>query len=399
MGRFAGRPCRPRPPGNPSPSRADLVRKSTLSGANGQASFPDKIGGRRVTPLGADRLLDGCLRTLRALGKPVSAELTSSFGEHASSRRKRRSLHLKLGVKAAPLSFEIRTTRTHLSDPLATAIIAEAKRVQGPWLLCAPHVPGSIAHRLASEGVSYVDSAGNCHIEADGLLLVHVEGKPRPRETRPRLAGLKSHQLLFALLAQPALVHAPVRKVALAAGIGKSAALELLGQMRAQGLLDGNPGGVLHARRMLLDRWLSAYAELVRPSWLLTRCQPTAVDPPALEALIERACENCAWALGGTAAASRMLATDRGAETVLHLAEAPSDLLERLRAVPAPNGSLTILRTPGTLAYQGAKPHLAHPLLVYSELLTAAKPETRDAASALHQQFLAERAPTIEAAP
>jgi len=142
----------------------------------------------------------------------------------------------------------------------------------------------------------------------------------------------------------------------------------------------------------LLDRWLTAYAETVRPSWLLTRCRTQVSDPHALEAVIERVCENRVWAFGGTAAACRMLQFDRGTETVLHLAEVPADLLEQLQAVPASDGPLTILRTPGALAYQGAKPHLAHPLLVYSELLTSTEPRAVRAASALREQFLAKAA-------
>ena len=96
------------------------------------------------------------------------------------------------------------------------------------------------------------------------------------------------------------------------------------------------------------------------------------------------------WAFGGAAAASRMLQFERGTETVLHLSEIPGDLLERLQAVPATDGPLTILRTPGALAYRGAKPHLAHPLLVYSELLTSPDPHAVRVANALREQFLAQ---------
>jgi hypothetical protein len=107
-----------------------------------------------------------------------------------------------------------------------------------------------------------------------------------------------------------------------------------------------------------------------------------------LEALIERVCGNRVWAFGGFAAASRMARIDRGTETVLHLAEIPLGLLEQLQAVPAPDGSLIILRTPGVLAYQGTKPRLAHPLLVYSELLTSHEPHAAQAANTVREQYL-----------
>ena len=339
--------------------------------------------------------MNGCLRVLRALGRTVSAELISCDSAYAGSTP-RRVLQLKFGPKAMPLSFEVRTTGTHLSGPLASGIIDERKRTAVPWLLCAPYVPGPIGHRLAAEGASYVDAAGNCHIESEGTLIAHVEGKKRVRPSGMRTSGIKSHQLLFALLAQPDLADAPVRKIALAAGIGKSSVLDRVGRWNAQALLDHDPGRGLHSGRVLLERWLTAYVEVVRPSWLVARCQPMVTEPRALEALIERVCDRRVWAFGGTAAASRMLAIDRGVETVLHLAELPSSLLQQLQATAAPNGSLTILHTPGTVAYQGASPHLAHPLLVYSELLTSAEPKARQTASALRREFLADLDPQFD---
>lgn len=326
--------------------------------------------------LKVDQLIRGCLGSLRALGAAVHAELICRDSRYARSRRTR-IIQLRFGTKAPLLSFEVRTTGTHLSDPLATGIIDEAKRAGGPRLLCAPFVPRAVGHRLAAEHVSYVDSAGNCRIETEGILLAHVEGRKRIRDSDARAPGIKSHQLSFALVAQPELVDAPVRRVALAAGIGKSAAFELLGNFAQQGLLDLSPGaGGLHAGRVLLERWLTAYVDVVRPSWLVTRCQPTLDDPFELEALISRICEGRVWALGGAAAASRMLATDRGADTILHLAEDSPDVLDQIRAIPAQRGSLTVLHSPGTVAYRGARPHTAHPLLVYTELSTSADPQT-----------------------
>jgi len=83
-----------------------------------------------------------------------------------------------------------------------------------------------------------------------------------------------------------------------------------------------------------------------------------------------------------------MIPTTRSTETVLHVANPPPDLRERLQAVPAASGSLTILRTPGKLAYQGTMPHLAHPLLVYTELLVSAEPQAGQTAGTLRERFL-----------
>src|SRR5690348_15803888 len=48
---------------------------------------------------------------------------------------------------------------------------------------------------------------------------------------------------------------------------------------------------------------------------------------------------------------------------------------------PALGRARTILRTPGTVAYAGPEPRLAHPLLVYTEMMTSTDPRTREAAA------------------
>jgi hypothetical protein len=40
--------------------------------------------------------------------------------------------------------------------------------------------------------------------------------------------------------------------------------------------------------------------------------------------------------------------------------------------------------------FEGVEPHLAHPLLVYAEMLASRDPRTREAAEDLRRQFLPE---------
>jgi hypothetical protein len=80
----------------------------------------------------------------------------------------------------------------------------------------------------------------------------------------------------------------------------------------------------------------------------------------------------------------------RGEETVLHVATMPPDMPKALRMIPADDGPLTILRTPGVLAYAGTQSHLAHPLLVYTEMLASVDPRMVEAATEIGQRFLAE---------
>jgi len=63
-------------------------------------------------------------------------------------------------------------------------------------------------------------------------------------------------------------------------------------------------------------------------------------------------------------------------------------MLRPLRMLAADDGPITVLRTPGTLAYKGSAPHLAHPLLVYSEMLISTDVRMREAAAEVRERFL-----------
>ena len=336
----------------------------------------------------ADPMLEACLATLRSLGPSVEVALVQRSG---AGGRTDGELDLRLGSKGRRERFVVRTTRTHLSYALTSGFIEEARAAGQNWLLLAPYVPGKIGQHLAESKLSYADAVGNCHVQvADGReLLAHVEGKKPRREGGERSAGRSpSYQLIFAILARPTLLAEPVRQIAIAAGVGKTAAADQLKRLAEQGLIERSSGTPVARRRELLDRWLSAYADVVRPGWQVGRYRTKATDPEELERQIETIWGDQVWALGGGAAAWRMAQFYRGGDTVLHVGSVPTDMIRQLRAIPAPDGAFTLLRTPGTVAYDGVGPHIAHPLLVYSEMATSLDPRMREAADEIRERFL-----------
>lgn len=336
----------------------------------------------------SDPVVAGCLETLRGLGRSVRAELTQSDdGAH---------LALTLPHAKRPLRFVVETSRTHLSYVIASGLIARSEQRNERTLLFAPYVAPKLGHELAQHGLSYVDAVGNCHVHdaQRDLLLTHVEGRKPLRTTSGRTAGrAPSHLLAFAILAQPTLVEATTREIALAAGIGRTAVADNLKRLEEQGFIArSRAGATLVRKRELLDRWLGAYADVVRPSTLIGTYRTQVDTPEALEKHIAKVWRDRTWALGGGAAAWRMTRHYRGVPTVVHVDAAPADALRELRVIPARDGSLTLLRAAGTIAYAGVAPHLAHPLLVYAEAAISPDPRMRETAQELREKFLSELA-------
>jgi hypothetical protein len=286
----------------------------------------------------------------------------------------------------------VEVKRTHLTYVLVDGILARVgKMAERPWILFAPYVGQQMGRHLAAFGVNYVDAAGNCRLRIGDDYLATIQGqRPARAGTQGRGIGVPGYQVLFAILAKPGLLNAPIRTLADAAGVGKTAAGDTIARLEHEGLIAaGRRRRHLLNPQPILDRWLAGYATTVRPRLLIGRYRTEDTDPGALENRIEKALGNTiTWAWGGGAAAMRLTKHYRGEETVLHVEDPPADLARRLRALRAQDGPLTILRAPGKIGFEGALPRTVHPLLAFTELLATGKERAREAAQEIRERYL-----------
>lgn len=282
--------------------------------------------------------------------------------------------------------------RTHLTRTLVDDFLARMRTLaEGRWILLAPYVGTEIGRHLRENDTNYLDTAGNCFLAIGQDYLALVEGK-RPDRKAPAERGVRGpgHQVLFTILAKPDLLNTPVRNLAEAAGVGKTAAAEMLARLESEGLVGADREGRRLLRpEVVLDRWLAGYTALVRPRLLIGRFRTNDPDPEALEGRIEHELgDTVQWAWGGGAAAMRLTGYYRGADTVLHLADPLQDFGKRLKAIPAEGGPLIVLRVPSRIAFEGIVPRTVHPLLVYTELLVAGTERDREAAEEVAKRYL-----------
>ena len=270
---------------------------------------------------------------------------------------------------------------------------AEHPRQEG-WILFAPYIPTPIAQRLQAAQINYVDAQGNCRVVLDKAHMAVIEGR-RPAAGIAEaefVVGPKARQVLFALLAKPELLGAPVRQLATAAGVGKTIAAQALTRLQRDGILvDTGQRYVFPHWKRALERWLAIYADTVRPRMIVGQFRANAEPGRPFEQWLEGAMQNqhdWRWAYGGAAAAYRLVAHFRGDETVIHLEGDPDAFARRARLVPAARGPVTIHRALGPAAFAETPPHTADPLLVYSELLANGAPRELELAEMVREQCL-----------
>jgi len=282
--------------------------------------------------------------------------------------------------------------RTHLSYELAGHVVSQMRHSRWqPSILMTPYVAPRLGQFLEERRINYVDRVGNCFLSLGPDYLARIEGRRRPPRDLPR-ATLRapSYQVLFALLARPELTNTSVRTLAESAGVGKTAAAEMVQRLESEGYVGrATNGRQLLERGRLVERWLTGYADVLRPSLTFGRFRIAEDDPAEVEARVGKALgEAKPWAWGGGAAAFRLTGHFRGEDSVLLVPEPKSDLPRALNALPAKDGPLTILRAKGPLMLEGAKPHTAHPLLVYAELLTRPSERAAEAAEEIREKYL-----------
>ena len=72
----------------------------------------------------------------------------------------------------------------------------------------------------------------------------------------------------------------------------------------------------------------------------------------------------------------------------MHVASPPVAMQRQLGLLPAKDGPVVVLDVPGPLGLDGPFPHIAHPLLVYTELLVEGDERALEAAMEIRNRFL-----------
>jgi hypothetical protein len=288
--------------------------------------------------------------------------------------------------------------RTYMDRATLNALIAQQAHVRQklkmPLLLIARYIPTPMGERLAEAGINFVDGVGNLHVNLGGDYYVFAVGR---KEIKPKVAERRTTaamvQAAFAFLVDANAVHWPVRKLAEVAGIGKTAAAEARQRLTQTGVLHATRTELKIADRKALEEdFLGGYERVLRPQLLLGRFRPLERDPNTLlEKFKQWAGQNeVPWAVTGAPAAFQLQRFYRGEEVPVFIGTAPDRLTRDLKLLPDKNGTVALLREFGTLfpwRVEGGVP-IAHPWLIYAELLHEGGPRAVEAATEIRENFL-----------
>jgi hypothetical protein len=257
-------------------------------------------------------------------------------------------------------------------------------------VLVTSHVSPPQAENLRRAGAQFLDTAGNAYLY-DPPLYVFVTGRRRcptePTEGTKTTRAFTSTWIktVFALLCKPGLVNGTYREIAKVADVALGTIGEVLDDLKKAGYLfeKGDGGRRLLKRKGLIERWVEAYAERLRPKLRLGRYSGERADWWE-EARPET--EGGCW--GGEVAAAKLTGYLRPEVKTIYAPTKLARLQVKFHLKPDNRGDTEILKKFWDLGDEPPWPDTAPVLLVYADLIASGDDRNIETARMIYDRYL-----------
>lgn len=284
------------------------------------------------------------------------------------------------------------------------ALINELKALPGEGLLVTDFVNPAMAARLREHQVQFIDAQGNAFINQPPVYVYVTTNRARRHEDlRPAKEGglrrafePKGLMVVYAFLLDPALVGAPYREIAERAGVALGTVGRVIDALKAAGLVRETPGGgrrLVHYRE-LLDRWVDAWPEKLKPKQFLGEF---ITDDPNWWEHIDIRKYGGYW--GGEVAAAKYTAYLKPQIATIYLpAQTLPQFLRDGRLYKATQwtgdkaAAVQVYKPfwPRQEGQYGVEAGLVPPVLVYADLLETGDPRNLEAAQQIYEEHIAQ---------
>jgi hypothetical protein len=256
-----------------------------------------------------------------------------------------------------------------------------------PLLLVTKYINTQLADELKQNGAEFIDTAGNAFINQPPLYIFVKGNKPDIVKAPPpkrtfKPAGLK---VIYTFLCNPGLENKTYREIAAETGVALGTVDWIMRELKELGfLLDmGKRGQRLIQKENLLQRWVTAYPEQLRPKLTLGRFrgeygwwQRKTLDPFKGQ-----------W--GGEVAAAKL--TQYLQPQIITIYTAPQELDQLLiknRLKRDQTGDVEILKRFWKPTEIWKYEDLVHPILIYADLLATGNERNIETAKMIYDQHI-----------
>lgn len=248
------------------------------------------------------------------------------------------------------------------------------------------YVNSELAEELRKENIEFIDTAGNAFINKEPVYIFIKGCKPEKIAKKAvkrafRAAGLK---IIFGFLCNPGLEKETYRKIALVTGVSLGSVGWIIKELEEMGFLVkmGKNGLKLIGKEKLLNRWVTAFPEQLKPGQIIGRYRGN--HDWWKKATLHHGAQ---W--GGEVAAEKLTRYLQPGQIIIYTKDQNINRLlldNRLRADI--NGDVEILERFWNPSDVKQPEETVHPILVYADLLATGNQRNIETAKMIYEQHI-----------
>jgi hypothetical protein len=290
-------------------------------------------------------------------------------GLAATVKSKRKEHDAVMTINGQPFSVIARNEIRKENEGLLINLVVPFEGKYCSFLFIAKYISVETAQTLKTLRINYLDTSGNCYIQTKDFL-IYVSGQKVQRKQRTNQAkafqesGIK---LLFQLLSNPDSIQLSYRELAESSNISIGSVSNILTELEDEHfILKTKTKRVLKNKPDLLERWIIAYHDVLRPRLLKKQMRfskkETLTNWKSLPLKGK--------ALWGEEPGASLLTNHINPETfTVYTSESWQNLSTALGLIPDEAGNVEILQQFWTGENNNDEKQLAPPLLIYADLM------------------------------
>src|SRR5215210_5139649 len=247
-------------------------------------------------------------------------------------------------------------------------LFAMAERYK-PLMIVAKHIFPRVKEELREKGVAYLETNGNIYLKQDDLMLWLDVQKPLPTtvDKTSRAFTKTGLKVIFHFLLNEQFLNMPYREIAKLTEVALgNINYVITGLKEKDYLIKLNKDEFrLHNKKGLLEKWMAAYAERLKPTLLIGTFRFLKEEDFAKWKNLPLRNGKTWW--GGEPAGDLLTNYLKPAELILYTTETRNDLIKNYRMVPDEKGNIKVFKK--FWHDDERNDNVVPPLLAYTDLM------------------------------
>jgi len=283
--------------------------------------------------------------------------------------------------------------KTELRTAALSNVLNKQMLTDGKIIMVSRYIPTPMKDELKANGISYIESSGNCYIETSGMYVYISDQKSPPLKTieETKLWAPSGMKFLFAILMDQELLNSSYRNIAYTAGVALGNIGSFIYELKREGYVITGVRNkkeilLLENKPMLVDKWSDMYRNILRPKQLISRFRFNKKEDR----------ENWHSYIGsdlgiywGAETAGAILTEYLSPEVyTIYSNEDRFELMRKLKMVPDQSGEVELLRPFWNEEVFSIAADTVPPLLAYAELISSFDSRNRETAMRIKEKYV-----------